>query len=209
MKPTIAFAGVTPPAISVASSPSSRRAIRAIAFFEAFKGIVVLLAASGLLALVHKDLNDFAARLVRHSHLNPASKYPHIFLDAVSHLQERRLVWLAVGAATYAACRLVEAYGLFWERAWAEWLAALSAGLYLPVEIVELVRKPSLLGAVILAVNVAVVVVMARALVQRRRHRCANLNPRKPIPSNTAVAGAGTGTPPPSLSESPKRTAQP
>jgi len=156
-------------AILRAPSSSSARAIRAIAGFEALKGVVVLLAASGLLALVHRDLDDLAARLVQHAHLNPASKYPHIFLDAVSRLQERRLIWLAVGAATYAACRLVEAYGLFRERAWAEWLAALSAGLYVPVEIVELVRKPSLLGVVVLAVNVAVVAVMARALVQRRR----------------------------------------
>jgi len=160
---------MTSPAIPRAPSSSSARAIRAIAGFEAFKGVVVLLAASGLLALVHRNLDDLAARLVQHAHLNPASKYPHIFLDAVSRLQERRLIWLAVGAATYATCRLVEAYGLFRERAWAEWLAALSAGLYVPVEIVELVRKPSLLGVVVLAVNVAVVAVMARALVQRRR----------------------------------------
>ena len=129
----------------------------------------MLLAASGLLALVHRNLNDLAAQLVAYSHLNPASKYPHIFLDAVSHLQERRLVWLAVGAATYAVFRLVEAYGLFWERAWAEWLAVVSGGVYVPVEIVELVRKPSLLGFVVLAINVAVVAVMARALMQRRR----------------------------------------
>ena len=44
-------------------SSSSRRAIRAIAFVEAFKGVVVLAAATGLLALIHKNLNDLAAQL--------------------------------------------------------------------------------------------------------------------------------------------------
>jgi uncharacterized membrane protein (DUF2068 family) len=136
---------------------------------EALKGVVVLLAATGLLAFVHKDLNDLAARLVEHAHLNPASEYPHIFLDAVSHLQQPRLVWLAAGAAAYAAVRLIEAYGLFWERAWAEWLAAFSGGLYVPLELIELVRKPSALGVAVLAVNLAVVAVMAWALVQKRR----------------------------------------
>jgi len=150
-----------------ATNPS-RRAIRAIAFVEAAKGIVVLLAATGLAALVHKDLNDLAARLVAYSHLNPASKYPHIFLDAVSHWQPR-LVWLALGAATYSALRLIEAYGLFWERAWAEWLAALGGGVYVPVEVVEFVRKPSVLGLAVLSINVAVVAVMGWALVQRRQ----------------------------------------
>jgi uncharacterized membrane protein (DUF2068 family) len=147
----------------------ARRAVRVVAFVEALKGVVVLLAATGLLMLVHEDLNDLAARLVQHTHLNPASKYPHIFLDAVSHLQESRLVWLAIGAAAYAAVRLIEAYGLFWERAWAEWLAALSGGLYVPVEVVEVIRKPSALGYAVLAVNLLVVAVMISALIQRRR----------------------------------------
>ena len=98
-------------------SSSSRRAIRAIAFVEAFKGVVVLATATGLLALIHKNLNDLAAQLVHYSHLNPASKYPHIFLDAVAHLPQTRLLWLAAGAAAYALVRLVEAYGLYRERA--------------------------------------------------------------------------------------------
>lgn len=136
---------------------------------EATKGIVVLLAATGLLALVHHDLNAFAARLVQHTHLNPASRYPHIFLDALARMNESRLVWLALGALAYATARLVEAYGLLRERPWAEWLAALSGGLYVPAELVELARRPSALGLVLLAVNAAVVGVMVRALLQRRR----------------------------------------
>ena len=136
---------------------------------EGIKGVVVLLAATGLLVLVHEDLTELAARLVQYSHLNPASKYPHIFVDAASRLQEPRLVWLAIGAAAYATVRLIEAYGLFWERPWAEWLAALSGGLYVPLEVVEVVRKPSALGLAVLAVNLVVVAVMVWALIQRRR----------------------------------------
>lgn len=152
-------------------SSSSRRAIRAIAFVEAFKGVVVLAAATGLLALIHKNLNDLAAQLVHYSHLNPAFRYPHIFLDAVSHLPQTRLLWLAAGAAAYALIRLVEAYGLYRERAWSEWVAALSGGLYIPIEIAELVHEPSLVCVIVLAVNSAVVAIMAHALVQRRRTR--------------------------------------
>ena len=153
------------------TTPASRRAVRAIAFIEALKGVVVLIAATGLATLMRKDLNDLATRLVEHSHLNPASKYPQIFLDAVTHLQQPRLVWLALGAATYAAVRLVEAYGLFWERAWAEWLAALSGAIYVPLEVIKLVHKPSPLAAAVLTANVAVVAVMVWTLVQRRQSR--------------------------------------
>lgn len=155
-----------------ATRPSSRRAIRAIACVEAAKGVIVLLAATGLASMVHENLHQLAVRLVAHFHLNPASEYPHIFLDAAAHWQPR-LVWLALGAAVYATLRLVEAYGLFWERAWAEWLAAVSGGVYVPVELVELMRQPSALGLAVLTVNVVVVAVMVRALVQRRRSEAA------------------------------------
>lgn len=148
---------------------ANRAAIRTIAAFEAFKGLLVLLTATGLLALVHEDLGAFAARLVRHAHLNPASKYPHIFVDAATNLQHTRLLWLALGAATYSALRLVEAYGLYRERAWAEWLAALSGAIYLPFEAIELARRQNALSALALLVNVLVVVIMLRALYVRRR----------------------------------------
>ncbi len=86
-----------------------------------------------------------------------------------SQLRPGHLVWLAVGSGTYALVRFVEAYGLFRERAWAEWLAALSSGVYVPIEIIELIRKPSLLVTIVLIINVAVVAVMVAALMRRRR----------------------------------------
>ena len=145
------------------------KAIRGIAFFEALKGVAVLLAGSGLLSFVHKDIYVIAVTLVEHAHLNPASRYPQIFLDAASQLTDTRLVLLAVGAAVYALVRLIEAYGLFFERSWAEILAALSGAIYVPFEVYELVRKPTWHGAALLLVNVAVVAIMVRALVERRK----------------------------------------
>jgi uncharacterized membrane protein (DUF2068 family) len=158
------------------SSLRSGKAIRAIAYVEAFKGALVLAAGTGVLALLHQDLHQIALRLVQHAHLNPASKYPLIFIDAASDLQDSRLVLIASGAAAYALLRFVEAYGLFRERAWAEMLSAASGALYVPFELVALVRKPELLSAGFLLLNLAVVAVMVSALLQRRR---------------TSAAGAG------------------
>lgn len=150
---------------------ATQQALRVVGAVEAFKGVTVLLTATGLLALVHRDLNAFAERLVRHAHLNPASELPHIFLDAVARVDEPRLLWLAFGAAAYGVLRLLEAYGLFLGRAWAEWLGALSGGLYVPFEIVELVRDPSLLTFALLIVNLGIVAIMVWALMARRAQR--------------------------------------
>ena len=151
-----------------------RSTIRIIAAFEALKGIVVFAAATGLLAVIHKDLHAFAVRLVEHTHLNPASRYPHIFIEAVGHLQDTRLLLLALGAALYAAVRLFEGYGLYYERAWAEWLAAGSGAIYVPFEVFELLRHPAWYGAALLVINLAVVTIMVGALMQRRRTRAPN-----------------------------------
>lgn len=147
-----------------------RSAIRAVACFEALKGALVLLAATGVLSFMHGDLYRAAAALIAHAHLNPAAKYPQIFLDAAARLQDSHLLLLAAGAALYSLVRFVEAWGLFFERAWAEVLAAASGGIYVPLELAELARRPTWHGAVLLVLNLAVVAVMVRALYKRRRH---------------------------------------
>lgn len=148
-----------------------RPAVRLIALFEATKGLLVLMAGLGLLSLLHKDLQDLAVRLVRHSHLNPASHYPQIFINAASNLQDARLMTLAAGAAAYASIRLLEAYGLFTDKAWAEWLAVGSGAVYMPFEMLHLVRHPDALAALLLLANGAIVAVMVNALRRRRATR--------------------------------------
>jgi uncharacterized membrane protein (DUF2068 family) len=151
------------------SHQPSRKAIQLVAALEALKGIVVLLAASGLLALMHHDLHAIAAKLIEHAHLNPASHYPKIFLDAADHLTDSRLKELALGAALYSVLRLLEGYGLFRERIWAELLAALSGTVYIPFEMAALWHDPTLLSAGLLILNVGVVALMVIALNARRK----------------------------------------
>jgi uncharacterized membrane protein (DUF2068 family) len=139
-------------------------AVRAVAVFEAGKGAVVLLAGFGLLSLVHSDAQHAAERIVHHLHLNPASRYPQIFLAVLTG----RAALLAAGAAAYCLVRFVEAYGLWFRRAWAEWFAAVSGGIYIPFEIYGLARHATWLGAAALVVNILVVAFICRALLRTR-----------------------------------------
>ncbi|HEV7891620.1 MAG TPA: DUF2127 domain-containing protein [Pyrinomonadaceae bacterium] len=144
--------------------------VRAIAFFEAVKGGLVLVAGFGLLALVHRDLEDLAERLVMHSHLNPASHYPRVFIEAAAHTSDSRLRTLAALAFVYSTVRFVEAYGLWKMRAWAEWFAIISGCVYLPVEVYELVEKPTLIRAGILILNALVVAYLLYVRFSRTGH---------------------------------------
>lgn len=143
--------------------------MRTVAVFEAAKGLLVLLAGFGLLRLLHHDVQAEAERLIAHAHLNPASRYPRIFLDVARELTDTHLVLIACGAALYALIRFVEAWGLWGERRWAEWFAALSGAIYLPIEIVELARHASWQGAATFTLNLVVVLFMLHTVYRTRR----------------------------------------
>jgi uncharacterized membrane protein (DUF2068 family) len=141
--------------------------LRAVAAFEALKGAIVLIAGFGLARLIHRDVQQAAEDLVARLHLDPAKKFPRIFLDLLANASDAQLWGLAALALTYAALRFAEAYGLWFERRWGEWIAAVSGGIYVPFEIYELSRGFSVIKLAALALNALVVGYMCYLL--RRR----------------------------------------
>lgn len=133
---------------------------RLIAVFEATKGALVLMAGFGLLALLHKDVQLVVTTLISHLHLNPTKHYPHVFLELASHVTDPQLWLFANLALVYAGLRLFEAYGLWFNLRWAQWIAVLSGGFYMPLEIYELFTKFAWLKVVVFLVNVCVVLYM-------------------------------------------------
>jgi uncharacterized membrane protein (DUF2068 family) len=139
---------------------------RVVAVFEALKGIMVLMVASALIELLYPDAQHAAEELVRHFHLNPASHYPRIFLEAASHISNIRLLAISLGAVAYAAVRFAEAYGLWRGRNWARILGLIGAALYIPLELFELAKRISGAGLTVLLVNLLIVAVLWRGRVK-------------------------------------------
>ncbi|MDB6075922.1 MAG: uncharacterized protein JWO89_3562 [Verrucomicrobiaceae bacterium] len=142
--------------------------VRVVAVFEAAKAALVLLAGMGLLTLIHKDVQEVAERLVEHFHMNPAHHYPQVFIEAASKVTDANLWMMAGLALVYAIVRLVEAYGLWWNRRWAEWFAMVSGGLYIPVEIYEVVHHVTWIKIMVLVVNTGIVLYMGYELRRSR-----------------------------------------
>lgn len=147
----------------------SKGGLRVVALFEAAKGLLVLFVGFGLLAFIHKDFHSAAEQLVRHFHLNPASRYPLIFLDAAQHLTDRYLWAMAFSALLYSVVRLAEAYGLWHQRQWAEWFGLLTGTMYIPVELFEIMRGVTWPKVTILVINAGIVGCLAYVL-YRSRH---------------------------------------
>jgi uncharacterized membrane protein (DUF2068 family) len=144
------------------------RALRAVASVEFFKGLIVLLAGFGVLSLVHRDAWDVAESFLEWLKISPDTHYAQVFLNLADQVTDAKLWAVAIAAVAYSTLRFVEAYGLWGERAWAEWLALISGAIYLPFEIYEMVRRPDWIRFTILAVNLAVVLYMAYLRLQAR-----------------------------------------
>ncbi len=153
------------------TSSGLRKSRDVVAALEAAKGTVVLLAGFGLLGLLHRDLHVLSSKIVMHLHLNPARKYPHIFIDLMSSLNDQRLWFMAGMAVLYSTIRFVEAYGLWKQKTWAEWLALVGGCIYLPAEVYEIAKKVTVIHVSALVVNLVVVLLMAKVLLQKRQKK--------------------------------------
>jgi uncharacterized membrane protein (DUF2068 family) len=145
--------------------------LRMVAVFELAKGLLALAAAAGLLAFMHHDVREVVGELLLHLHLNPARRIPGVFVLLAERVASLDLWLVAIGAALYADVRIAEAYGLWFNREWAEWLGALSGAIYVPLELYALSKGVTALRLTTLGINLLVVAVLVEALWRRRRPR--------------------------------------
>jgi len=144
---------------------ASLQVLRGIATLELAKGMIVLLAACGVLLLVRReDPWDIADGLLRLLHISPDHHFAQVFLDWADSLTSAKIWTVAAAALSYSILRFLEAYGLWYARAWAEWIALISGSLYLPFEIYKLIHKQNLFHISVFLVNVAIVLYMIYAL---------------------------------------------
>jgi len=140
------------------------QALRAIASFELAKGLIVLGAALVVVFAVGRDPWDFADAMLRLLHISPDRHFAQLFLDWADTLTDAKLWTIAAVAGVYSILRFVEAYGLWYARTWAEWIALISGSLYLPFEIYKVIHRQNLLHISVFVINVIIVVYMAYVL---------------------------------------------
>ena len=165
-------------------SPSQPpQTLRCIALFEAAKGLFVLAATCGLISLRHTDLHAATVAFLHRHGVNPERHYTRLFIESVAKATNHHVGEIAAAGFVYGLIRLLEAYGLWQGKNWAEWFAVISAGLYLPLEFQHFAHHPNALNAGLILFNIAIVFYLARLLNQQRAERgrsAFNAPPRQP-----------------------------
>ncbi len=147
---------------------TSSAGLRAVASFEAFKGIAVILL--GIILLIyHSHAEDLAEAMLDHLHIDEDRRIGQLLLHAASQVSDARLWTIAGAALTYSTVRFVEAWGLWHRRIWAEWFALLSGAMYLPWEILKVAQRATAERVIVLAINVIIVFYMLYIRIRERR----------------------------------------
>ncbi len=152
--------------------PAHIKGVRTVATFEFAKGFVVLLAGLGIFSMRHRDIWGIAESFLEFLHANPHHHFVGIFIDVVYRISDVRVWKIVVIATVYVILRFIEAYGLWYLRPWAEWLAIASGSIYIPFEVADVLRRADWIRLLILAINVAIVLymVMLRLEAAKKRH---------------------------------------
>ena len=151
------------------------QALRAVASFELAKGLIVVVAALGVVFAVGHDPWDIADAVLRLLHISPDHHFAQVFLDWADTLTDAKLWMIAAVACVYSILRFVEAYWLWYARTWAEWIALISGSLYLPFEVYKLIHRASLFHISVLTINLIIVLYMAYLLKTGKGHISARI----------------------------------
>ena len=154
-----------------ADPPRSRRFLRLIALERIARGVLLVAAGVYLLFHLNRDFGRLADHAIRAIELDPRRPFLHRIVAYFHHLHASELRVAALFALGYGVLELIEGTGLWLDRLWAEYLTVIATSLLLPVEIYELVRRPSVWKAGGIVVNIAIVVYLASLLRRRLRER--------------------------------------
>ena len=147
----------------------SRIVLRLIAAERAVRGLLLLAAGIYLLSHRHTDFGRLADHIARSVELDPRRPFVRHLIEHLHRLHAGTIVITGIAALGYGVLELVEGVGLWLDQLWAEYLTVIATSLLIPLEVYELARKPSLLKAGGIVVNLAIVGYLAWNL--RRRVR--------------------------------------
>ncbi|MDB6123842.1 MAG: hypothetical protein JWQ71_2835 [Pedosphaera sp.] len=132
-------------------------ALYAIITFKLLKGLTFLALAIMAYTLSDNDLPTEYRHLLHWLRFNPEKKFWSELAVQVGKITETNVLWVAIGTLVYSLFSLVEGVGLMFRASWAGWLALGESAFFIPIEIFELVHRPSGPVLIILVLNILIV----------------------------------------------------
>jgi uncharacterized membrane protein (DUF2068 family) len=151
------------------SAGNSPLGLRLIGAFKFICGLLLIALGVGLFRHAKDDPAAEAAHIVSALKLDPDNYYIHTAIEKLSGIKPNQLKAIGAGTFLYALMYLVEGGGLLLRKHWAEYLTVVATGLFIPLEVYEAIKRPTMIRMALLAINVAIVAYLIYQL--RRKGR--------------------------------------
>jgi uncharacterized membrane protein (DUF2068 family) len=145
------------------------KALVLIAVYKLLLAAFFIALGVGALRLVGKDVGDIFWRLAADLRFNPEGRFVIFVLDRASLLDDPMLRRIGFAAFFYAAIGIAEGIGLYFEKAWGEYLTLIITASFLPWEILEIMHRHTILRVGLLVVNVLVLLYLSKLVWERQR----------------------------------------
>ena len=152
-----------------------RKGLVLIAVYKLLQALLFIAVGVGALRLVGKDVGDILTRIAGDLRFNPESHFVNFVLDRASLVDDPMLRRIGFAAFCYAAIGIAEGIGLYLEKAWGEYLTLLITASFLPWEVMEILRRHTLLRFGLLVVNAAVLIYLVNLVWERQRRSKAGI----------------------------------
>ena len=152
------------------------RALVAIVIYKCFTIGLLTCVAIGLF-LTSKKYDDLFAFAENYMTTGKREIIKAVLLSTLS-FPATKMQLGAIVALIYAAVNVLEAVGLWYQKAWATIMVVGIVGLTIPVEIYEIIERASVVKVGVFAINVAMFVYLLRHALEERKKRLENIKNR-------------------------------
>jgi uncharacterized membrane protein (DUF2068 family) len=160
-------------------APASRfNVLRTIAVYKLLKVLLLLAVVYGEVRLSDASLT---AKLLTWASARPLGLEHRAvtgLLEWFSGLSASRVHALRIVTFAYAAVFAIEGVGLWMQKRWAEWLTTIITASLIPLEVWELIFRPTIGKAAVLVANAAIVIYLVWH-VRSKGKRCATPLPQR------------------------------
>ena len=130
--------------------------VRLIALDKFVKGAALVIIGVFILRMIRHDhnLHDTLRDFVNDLRLDENNQYIHGLLEKTLGVSASKLRLLSTGTFIYAVLYFVEGVGLWLDQAWAEWMTVIGTAAFIPIEVMEILKGPTVMRVVIFLLNV-------------------------------------------------------
>lgn len=131
--------------------------LKCIVWERLVTGVFYIILSLVLLYFLGKDLGGLIKGMLAGRSLDGDLQYIHQILTYVSGIDHQVFILISLGLFLYGSLYLIQAYGLYKHKRWAEYLTIIAVGLFIPIEMYKVFTEPSIFLFAILVLNSAMV----------------------------------------------------